>query len=104
MTKKSISFQKKVHEATRRIPCGKVSTYGMIACVIGNCLASRAVGNALNKNFNTDIPCHRVVKSDESIGGYRGNISQKIIKLESEGVEIKNNKIDLRKFGWPEIN
>jgi methylated-DNA-[protein]-cysteine S-methyltransferase len=100
MTKKLVSFPEKVYRATRKISCGKVSTYGMIACVTGNCLSSRAVGNALNKNFSTDIPCHRVIKSDGTIGGYRGNIPQKIIKLEREGVKIKNNQIDLKKFGW----
>jgi methylated-DNA-[protein]-cysteine S-methyltransferase len=68
--------------------------------LIGNCNASRAVGNALNKNFSEKIPCHRIIKSDGSIGGYRGNVPEKIKKLGSEGIKIINGKINLKKFLW----
>jgi len=95
------NFNSKVYEVTKKIPRGKVSTYGLIACLAENCRAPRAVGNALNKNFSPDIPCHRVIRSNGSIGGYRGNLLKKIRKLKSEGVIIKNNRIDLKKFGWP---
>jgi len=58
------------------------------------------VGNALNKNFSKNIPCHRVVRSDGFVGGYRGGIKKKIAILRSEGILVSRaGKIDLKKFG-----
>lgn len=78
-------FQKKVYEAVRKIPKGKVLTYRKIAQKIGRPRAARAVGNALNKNYNLEIPCHRVVKSNGNIGGYNRGIKAKIALLKKEG-------------------
>ena len=87
-------FQKAVWEATRRVPKGKVTTYAAIAKLIGRPRAVRAVGNALNKNpYAPQVPCHRVVKSDGSLGGFAGGVKNKKQILEKEGVKIKNNKI-----------
>lgn len=101
-------FNKKIYQTVKKIPKGKVSTYGIIACLAGNCRAPRAVGNALHKNFSPDIPCHRVIKSNGLIGGYRGNLEKKIRKLTQEGVIIKKDwtrpnqaKVELKKFIWP---
>jgi methylated-DNA-[protein]-cysteine S-methyltransferase len=67
-------FQKKVYEACSRIPKGKVATYGSLAERI-ECTSPRAVGQALKKNpFAPEVPCHRVVKSDRSLGGFYGQI------------------------------
>ena len=86
-------FQKAVWEATRRVPKGKVTTYAAIAKLIGRPRAVRAVGNALNKNpYAPQVPCHRVVKSDGSLGGFAGGVKNKKQILEKEGVKIKNNK------------
>ena len=104
MTSAQINFKSSVYGAVSKIPKGKVSTYGLIACLAGNCKASRAVGNTLGKNFSPKIPCHRVIKSDRSIGGYRGNILEKIVKLEKEGVSVKNSKINLNKYCWPSFS
>ncbi len=60
-------------------------TYGQVAMAMGSPGASRAVGNALNKNRNKDVPCHRVVKSDGSIGGFAWGSSAKREILEREG-------------------
>jgi methylated-DNA-[protein]-cysteine S-methyltransferase len=66
-------FQATVLQAARNIPSGSVRTYGQIAQVIGNPRASRAVGQALGRNpVPIVIPCHRVIASDGSLGGYSG--------------------------------
>ncbi|MBD3304076.1 methylated-DNA--[protein]-cysteine S-methyltransferase [Candidatus Woesearchaeota archaeon] len=89
------NFQEKVYSLCKRVPEGKVTTYGEIAKSIGKTgLLSRAVGNALNKNpYAPVIPCHRVVKSDGSIGGFASGSRKKINLLRKEGISIKNNKI-----------
>lgn len=78
------TFKEKVYEVVKKIPKGKVLTYKEVAKRAGNELASRAVGNILNKNYDLLIPCHRVIRSDGKLGGYnRGrNLKEKILKLE----------------------
>jgi methylated-DNA-[protein]-cysteine S-methyltransferase len=79
-------FEKDVYKTICAIPRGEVRSYGWIAKRLGRSGASRAVGNALNKNpYPGPIPCHRVTKSDGSIGGYSRGISLKRKMLESEG-------------------
>ncbi len=79
-------FERRVYEATRAIPFGKVATYGQIAKVIGRPRSQRAVGNALGKNpIGIVIPCHRVVGFD-SLGGYTGGLEHKKRLLRFEGV------------------
>jgi len=87
------NFQKSVFELTKKIPKGKVSTYREIANASGTPAASRAVGNALNKNINPSVPCHRVVRSDGFVGGFRSGTSRKIELLRSEGIRIEGGKI-----------
>jgi O-6-methylguanine DNA methyltransferase len=71
-----------------------VISYKDIAEIIGCPRACRAVGNALHKNpWAPQVPCHRVVKSDGSIGGYAGGVKQKIALLKKEGIRIIKNKI-----------
>ncbi len=84
---------KKVYELTKKIPKGRVSTYGEIARKLESKKYSQAVGKILNKNFNPKVPCHRVVKSDGNIGGFRGGKSEKIEILRKEGIKIKSDKI-----------
>lgn len=91
-------FQEKVYNLCKKIPKGKVTTYKIIAEKLGT-KAYRAVGNALNKNpFAPKVPCHRVVNSDGNVGGFAKGINKKIKLLKKEGVKIKNNKINLRKY------
>ena len=76
------------------VPAGKVISYKNLAILTGNPRASRAVGNAMNKNpFAPHVPCHRVVKSDGSIGGFSAPINLKKELLEKEGVKVNGNKI-----------
>jgi len=82
----STPFERRVYEATRQIPFGKVATYGQIAKAIGHPNAQRAVGNALGKNpIGVVIPCHRVVGAD-SLGGFTGGLDYKKKLLRFEGV------------------
>ena len=92
---KVTEFQAKVYKLCSRIPKGKVSTYKEIGKAIGKRgQVYRAVGVALNKNpFAPKVPCHRVVSSDGSIGGFASGTRKKIAILKKEGVEVKDGKI-----------
>lgn len=87
------NFQKKVYDALLLIPKGYVITYKILAEYLG-IKSAQAIGQALKRNpFAPKIPCHRVIKSDFSIGGYKGSIkspqlSEKEELLKSEGVEF----------------
>lgn len=82
-------FHARVLQAIRRIPRGSVSTYREIAERLGQPAASRAVGNALAQNpFPLVLPCHRVIRSDGRLGGYRGGQLMKRKLLEQEGVRF----------------
>lgn len=83
----STDFERRVYEATRQIPFGKVATYGQIAKAIGKPNAQRAVGQALGKNpVALVIPCHRVIASDGGLGGFTGGLHWKRKLLRYEGV------------------
>jgi O-6-methylguanine DNA methyltransferase len=82
----SSDFEQKVYEEVKKIPRGEVRTYAEIAQAIGHRKAYRAVGNALNKNPDLKtIPCHRVIRSDGKLGGYRYGSKKKKTLLEREG-------------------
>lgn len=93
------SFNEKCYSIILKVPKGKVTTYKEIAKKL-NSKAYRAVGNAMNKNpYAPKVPCHRVVNSNGSIGGFASGVKKKIEMLRKEGVEItKYNKIDLKKY------
>ena len=81
-------FQLKVWAYLRKIPRGSVKTYSQVAKAIGKPLAVRAVANAIGKNpYAPKIPCHRVIKSNGSLGGYSGlgGIKTKKKLLKKEG-------------------
>lgn len=79
-----MAFREKVLEVVSKIPKGKTLTYKEVAKLAGSEKAFRAVGNILNKNYNPNIPCHRVIRSDGKTGGYnRGEeLKKKILKQE----------------------
>jgi O-6-methylguanine DNA methyltransferase len=93
---------KRIYEAVKKIPKGKVATYGQIAKLAGDEKMCRAVGNALHKNPEPDkIPCFRVVNSKGELSGefaFGGAGAQQKL-LEAEGIEVINGKVDLAKFG-----
>lgn len=78
-------FTDKVREVVKKIPSGKTLTYKDVAGKAGNPLAYRAVGNVLNKNYDKNIPCHRVIRSDGKAGGYNRGSKLKIFLLKKEG-------------------
>ena len=95
----SKSFAQKVYELTRRIPRGQVSTYQSIARAMKKPGASRAVGNALNKNpFAPKVPCHRVVRSTGEIGGFASGPKKKAAMLAKEGVIVSRRRVDLSRY------
>ena len=87
-------FEQKVWEALKSIPKGKVSTYKAIAEYIGSPGSARAVGNALKKNPDSPVvPCHRIIRSDGRIGGYRYGTIRKTKLLIGEGIRIDSEGI-----------
>lgn len=80
------TFADKVRDIVRKIPKGKTMTYGEVARKAGNPHASRAVGAVMRANYRADVPCHRVVRADGSLGGYnRGGARRKRLLLKDEG-------------------
>ena len=88
-------FQKKVYQVIRKIPEGKTLTYREVAKKAGFPRAWRAVGNVLNKNRDLKIPCHRIIKSNGKIGGYRNGIKKKIELLKKEKIIIRKERVIL---------
>ncbi|MDZ7612356.1 MAG: MGMT family protein [Flavobacteriaceae bacterium] len=106
---KDISFFEKVYGITRKIPFGRVTTYGAIANYLGTPRSARMVGWALNNSHQfSDIPAHRVVNRAGILSGkhhFQGsNLMAQL--LENEGIEIIEDKIvDFPKFFWdPGLN
>ena len=88
---KGTTFQVKVWTYLSKIPRGSIKTYSQVAKGIGKPLAVRAVANAIGKNpYAPRIPCHRVIRSDGSLGGYsgKGGIKTKKFLLKKEGVTL----------------
>ena len=86
-------FASRVYAACRRIPAGRVASYGSLARAIG-CGSARAVGQALARNpFAPEVPCHRVIATDGTPGGFNGGrdsgeLARKLGLLKAEGVEF----------------
>lgn len=93
-----MTFAGRVYRVVRKVPSGRVTTYKLVAEELGS-KAYRAVGQALRRNpYAPEIPCHRVVNSDGSIGGFNGktggkDIDRKIRLLKLEGVKVIKGKI-----------
>lgn len=86
-------FQRRVYEKLTEVPRGNVTTYKALAHAIGS-KAYHAVGSALNKNpFAPRVPCHRVVNSDGSIGGFAHGPEEKKRILQSEGISFRGDLI-----------
>ena len=78
-----------VYNLLKKIPAGKVSTYGDLAKALGKSTASRTIGKILGNNPNPiKVPCHRIVMSDGKLGGYIYGIVKKRELLENEGVSF----------------
>ena len=88
MTKKINLFRQNVLDIVRRIPRGKVMSYGEVAKRAGKPGAARAVGAIMKTNYDPKIPCHRVVRADGTPGGYNRGEENKRNILRKEGVAI----------------
>ena len=93
---------KRIYEAVQKIPKGTVATYGQIAELAGDKKMARAVGNALHKNPDPEkIPCYRVVNAKGELAGAFafGGEGAQAKRLEEDGVEVIDGKVDLSKYG-----
>lgn len=92
----------RIYEAVKKIPKGRVATYGQVAKMAGDRKMCRAVGNALHKNPHPDlIPCYRVVNAKGQLAGefaFGGREAQQRL-LENEGIEVIDGKVNLKKYG-----
>jgi O-6-methylguanine DNA methyltransferase len=78
-------FQRQVYEVVSRIPAGEVRSYQWVAAQLGNPRMARAVGQALKRNpYAPQVPCHRVVRADGSLGGYAFGVARKRRRLAQE--------------------
>jgi methylated-DNA-[protein]-cysteine S-methyltransferase len=105
---RTTDFQNRVYTALCRVPVGRVTTYALLARAIG-CGSPRAVGQALRRNpFAPRVPCHRVISSDLTLGGFNGcragkELERKRALLKSEGVDFDaSGRLADSKIIWPE--
>ena len=82
------SFRDRVLSAVRRVPAGRVATYGDIAAAAGQPRAARAVGNIMRDCRTPGVPCHRIVAAGGRLGGYGGNEGLKPSLLRAEGIPV----------------
>ena len=100
---KDRDFFSKVRYLVKRIPYGKVTTYGEIAQYLGIKSSARMVGWALNSFANdNEVPCHRVVNRNGELTGRRYFATPDMMRelLESEGIEFIDDKVNLKKHLW----
>lgn len=93
---------KRIYEAVKCIPKGKVATYRQVAAMAGNPKMCRAVGNALHKNPNPEeIPCYRVVNAKGELAGEFafGGKGAQAKRLMEDGIFVENGRVDLKKYG-----
>ena len=98
----SDSPSKRIYEAVKKIPRGRVATYGQVAEMAGDKKMARAVGNALHHNPDPDnIPCYRVVNSKGELAGAFafGGADVQANLLRADNIEVTNNKVDLTMYG-----
>jgi O-6-methylguanine DNA methyltransferase len=87
------SFTTRVLSLVRRIPAGRVATYGDVAEAAGHPRAGRAVGNIMRECSRRDVPCHRVVAAAGRLGGFGGYAGLKRQLLRAEGVQVVGSTI-----------
>ena len=88
-------FKTRVLATVRRIPPGRVATYGDIAALSGRPRAARAVGNIMRDCRRPDVPCHRVIAAGGRLGGYGGSESLKRSLLVAEGIQLRGTRVSL---------
>jgi O-6-methylguanine DNA methyltransferase len=91
----SDTFTTRVLSVVRRIPPGRVATYGDVAALAGRPRAARAVGNIMRTCRRPDVPCHRVIAAGGRLGGYGGREALKRALLAAEGVAMRGARVKL---------
>ena len=95
-------FAKRVLMVVRRIPPGRVASYGGVAAAAGRPRAWRAVGNIMRMCKTPGVPCHRVIAAAGHLGGYGGNLALKRALLAQEGIVVRGMRVrDWRARTWP---
>jgi O-6-methylguanine DNA methyltransferase len=95
------AFTRRVLTVVRRIPPGRVATYGDVAAMAGRPRAARAVGNIMRGCRRPDVPCHRVIAAGGRLGGYGGSEALKRSLLVAEGVAVSGRRIrELDRVHW----
>jgi O-6-methylguanine DNA methyltransferase len=89
-------FTARVLSVVRRIPVGRVATYGDVAKMAGKARAARAVGNIMRDCRRADVPCHRVIAAGGRLGGYGGSEALKRALLAAEGVPLRGSRVALK--------
>ncbi|MBI2667709.1 MGMT family protein [Candidatus Woesearchaeota archaeon] len=95
-----MDFYNRIYEELKKVPKGRVTTYKILANSIGS-KAYRAVGQAMKNNKDIiNIPCYKVICSNGFVGNYsaRGGMRRKIQLLTNDGIIVKNNYVNLRKY------
>ena len=87
------TFTDRVLTVVRRIPVGRIATYGAVARMAGRPGAARAVGNIMRECRRADVPCHRVIAAGGRLGGYGGSEMLKRALLVAEGVRVSGSRI-----------
>ncbi len=87
------TFRQRVLSIVRRIPAGRVATYGDVAGLAGRPRAWRAVGTIMRTCDRPDVPCHRVIAAGGRLGGYGGNEAMKRALLQAEGVIVGRGRV-----------
>jgi O-6-methylguanine DNA methyltransferase len=95
-------FTRRVLSIVKRIPPGRVATYGDVARLAGRARASRAVGNIMRECRAADVPCHRVIAAGGRLGGYgSGNLTMKRSLLRAEGILVTSTRVkDFANLRW----
>ena len=94
-------FTQRVLSVVRRIPPGRVATYGDVAALAGRPRAARAVGNIMRGCGRPDVPCHRVIAAGGRLGGYGGRETMKRSLLAAEGILVSGARVrELDRVRW----
>jgi O-6-methylguanine DNA methyltransferase len=95
-------FAARVRGVVRRIPHGRVATYGDVAAAAGRPLAHRAVGNIMRETRDSSVPCHRVIAAGGKLGGYGRDLFAKRALLLQEGIIFAGSRIrNFKEIRWP---
>jgi O-6-methylguanine DNA methyltransferase len=96
------AFARRVLSVVRRVPVGRVTTYGTVARLAGKPRAARAVGNIMRAATQPGVPYHRVIAANGQIGGYGGNIALKRALLTAEGLQVTARTVrHFERVRWP---